>query len=168
MRRLQITKKRHNILQYYESTTNTRFLRSCVFTALLYIWIMIIYKTFTYTYKINSTNNNILTSSNNTNTNTNTISNKIKPVCCYVSTYYNISYHYNGNQNFITKIQNINKIFKKTNKKTNKKSHKKSYKIHKNTQRDGSTVTIVKYKGKFYIFYDEDYLINKIDLKKNK
>ncbi len=114
---------------------------------------MIIYKTFTYNIDLPTSSN-----SNNEIRNNNDISHSniitTKPVCCYISTYYNISYHSNGNQKFIVKSS------KTANKKSSKKSSsKKSYKIHKHTQRDGSIVTIVKYKGRFYVFYDDELVI---------
>lgn len=141
MRRLQINKKRVNIIQYYESTTDTRFMRSCVFFVLLYLWIIILYKTFTPS---SSSNYALVPPVNKITEN--------KPVCCYVSSYYNMSYHDYGDQYII--IKNSGKNEKGQTKINSKLNNKKSYKVHKHKQPDGSYVTIVKYKGKFFVFYE--------------
>ena len=158
MRRLHINKKNINIHLYYESTTNYRFLRTFIYICILILWLCIIYNTFS---NITPTVNKFNFNSIDTNKLSTTSSNdKKKAACCYTSSYYNISYHNFGDLKileFSNKKKNTAKTKSYSKLDNIKYKLKSSYKIHKNTQRDGSTVTIVKYKGKFYIFYDDEY-----------
>lgn len=163
MRRFNINKRNMQIIQYYESTTNYRFLRTFVYTCMLILWLCVIYNTFRY--------DNINEIKFIKNTHVSTSSNSIhKKHCCYASSYYNMSYHSFDDVKILefSNKKKINTNYKlntktKTKTKTNSKLDdikskiKSSNKMNKHKQFDGSVVTVVKYKGKFYIFYDDEY-----------
>jgi hypothetical protein len=68
-------------------------------------------------------------------------------VCCYTSKYYNISYHRFSNKQILSKAKTKGK---------GKSIPKRNIKKYIRKLNDDTTVTIIKYRGEFYVYYSKD------------